>query len=116
MLRELQVTIDCADPDQLADFWAAALGYVRRGASGPYRSIAHPGGTFPQLVFQRVDEPKVGKARIHLDVYVDDLDAEVERLTQLGARPADDGSFELEGERWRVMADPEGNEFCVCWR
>ncbi len=116
MLRELQITIDCADPDRLADFWAEALGYVRHGSQGPYRSIVDPGGRHPELVFQQVVEPKVGKARIHLDVYVDDIAAEVERLTQLGARSPEDGWFEEESERWRVMEDPEGNEFCVCSR
>jgi len=116
MIRELQITFDCADPDRLADFWAAALGYVRHGTQGPYRSIVDPGHEHPELVFQHVPEPKVGKARIHLDVYVDDIEAEVERLTGLGARPHEDGWFEEEGERWFVMADPEGNEFCVCSR
>jgi predicted enzyme related to lactoylglutathione lyase len=116
VLRELQITIDCADPDRLAEFWATALGYVRHGSQGPYRSIVDPGGRHPELVFQRVAEPKVGKARIHLDVYVDDIAAEVERLTQLGARSVEGGSFEEESERWRVMTDPEDNEFCVCSR
>jgi len=116
MLREIQVTIDCADPDRLADFWAAALGYVRHGSQGPYRSIVDPGRAHPELVFQRVAEPKVGKARIHLDVYVDDIDTEVDRLSTLGASVVDDGLFDEEGERWRVMSDPEGNEFCVCTR
>ena len=115
MLREIQVTFDCVDPDRLADFWAAALGYVRHGSQGPYRSIVDPARTHPELVFQHVDEPKVGKARIHLDVYVDDIAAEVDRLTGLGAT-ALDGWFEEEGERWFVMLDPEGNEFCVCTR
>jgi predicted enzyme related to lactoylglutathione lyase len=116
MLREIQITVDCADPDGLAEFWAAALGYVRHGSQGPYRSIVDPGGRHPELVFQRVAEAKVGKARIHLDVYVDDIAAEVERLTELGARLAEDGLFQEGIERWRVMADPEGNEFCVCSR
>jgi hypothetical protein len=116
MIRELQVTFDCADPARLADFWVAALGYVRHGSQGPYVSIVDPDRRHPELVFQRVAEPKVGKARIHLDVYVDDIAAEVDRLTALGATPTDEGWFEEEGERWQIMADPEGNEFCVCSR
>ena len=116
MIRELQITFDCADPDRLADFWAAALGYVRHGTQGPYRSIVDPGHEHPEQVFQHVPEPKVGKARIHLDVYVDDIAAEVDRLSGLGATALEDGWFEEEGERWFVMRDPEGNEFCVCSR
>jgi predicted enzyme related to lactoylglutathione lyase len=115
-LREVQITIDCADPDQQAEFWAAALGYVRRGTLGPYRSIVDPDGAHPVVVLQQVAEPKVGKARIHLDLYVDDIPAEVERLTALGARPLEGGWFEEAGERWHVMVDPEGNEFCLCSR
>jgi predicted enzyme related to lactoylglutathione lyase len=116
VLLELQVTIDCADPVALADFWSAALGYVHHGSQGPYVSIVDRERRHPQLVFQRVDEPKVGKDRIHLDVYVDDVTAEVARLSQLGAQVAEGGWFEEEGEHWQVMADPEGNEFCVCSR
>jgi len=61
-----------------------------------------------------VGEPKVGKLRMHLDLYSDDLEAEVTRLEALGATRIGEAVVGEAGERWVVLADPEGNEFCVC--
>ena len=64
------------------------------------------------MILQRVPEPKQGKARIHFDLRVDDVEAEVQRLEGLGARRIDIG--QSDDVAWVPMADPEGNEFCVC--
>ena len=108
------VTIDCNDPDALATFWSAVLGtaIVEPGPDRPGWRRLQPFGAGPRLNFQPVDEPKVGKARLHLDVLVDDIDAAVERIVALGG--ADTGTREeLPRGRIAVMRDPGGNEFCV---
>ncbi|NNE12167.1 MAG: VOC family protein [Ilumatobacter sp.] len=115
--RQLAIVIDAADPDSLRDFWVAATGYVPHGAAGGYRSATPPDGeTGPKMVFQRVADPQTDtKNRLHLDIVVgDEIDAEVERLAGLGAR-ALTGRVDEVGTAWVVMADPEGNEFCVVY-
>ena len=112
----IELVLDCRDPDVLARFWAAALAYEVVDSSGPYRSLEpiaddDPG---PTLVLQGVTEPKVGKNRLHLDVYAPDIGAEAARLEELGARQVSSEVVDEDGERWVVMVDPEGNEFCVC--
>jgi len=112
----VDVGIDCADVDAQARFWSAALGYERSGSWEQYLTLLAPAGVSgPKLVLQQVPEAKPqSKNRLHLDVIVgDDVDGEVERLIGLGARRLSD-AFEEAGTRWVVMADPEGNEFCVC--
>jgi predicted enzyme related to lactoylglutathione lyase len=112
----VDVNIDCTDVDAQARFWAAALGYERFGAAGPYRSLVPPAGTTgPKLVLQAVPEARPPhKNRLHLDVVVgDSFREEAERLEGLGAR-ALGPVVEEHGTAWIVMADPEGNEFCVC--
>ena len=111
---EIGLVLDCADPEALAPFWAAALGYVNLGSAGAYVALLPDGRPGPKLLLQQVPEPKAGKNRMHLDVEVPDIHAEAARLTALGAtRLADDVQSE-HGMRWILMADPEGNEFCVC--
>jgi hypothetical protein len=119
------VVVDCRHPASLARFWAAALdGY----AVAPYddaelarlraRGVLDPEddptvlveaapGVRPRLFFQLVPEPKVVKNRVHLDLRAADLPAEVARIIRLG------GSVLSEHDGWVVLADPEGNEFCV---
>jgi hypothetical protein len=133
MATGVQVTFDCADPAGLAAFWAGALGYVVQPPPEGYdswpafltsigvpesewdtRSAAvDPDGKGPRLFFQKVPEPKAAKNRVHLDVNVghDRVDAEVTRLAGAGATVVQDTT--IGPERWVVMADPEGNEFCV---
>ncbi|WP_160573922.1 VOC family protein [Actinomadura physcomitrii] len=82
---ELVFVLDCADPDALADFWAAALGYERGGYDPPYVGLTDPRGRNPRLLLQRVPEPKAGKNRMHLDLRVADMDAELAHVTALGA-------------------------------
>ncbi|HEX2049967.1 MAG TPA: VOC family protein [Actinomycetota bacterium] len=127
MRSTLQVTIDCRDPASLAEFWAAALGYEveaprpadadvvarRPELAGSWAAARDPSGARPRLYFQRVPEPKVAKNRVHLDVGVADMDAEVARLTALGARVVRAPEVSAYGETWTVLTDPEGNEFCV---
>ena len=106
------VTIDCADPEQLAAWWGDLLGLKVGRRGGPYVELERPraGVPKPTLVFQRVPEPKVGKARIHLDIVVADLEAATRRAVALGASIAEDLASE---DPWLVMRDPEGNEFCL---
>ena len=109
-----ELVLDCADAERIADFWAAALGYERYGSSDPYRSLIDPDGASPKLILQTVDEPKLGKNRMHLDVHAADIEAEAERLAGLGATRLRSEPFVEAGTSWILMADPEGNEFCVC--
>jgi hypothetical protein len=124
-LRLTEIVVDCHDPAALAAFWSVALGYhiVRSDEDqveiAPWEQEPADLGEqvrrsprAPVLVFVAVPEGKVVKNRLHLDVRpVDsDYDAEVQRLIGLGARRADVGQGSAP---WAVLADPEGNEFCV---
>lgn len=110
---ELTVTIDARDPEALAPFWAAALAYEIAGSEGNYVALAPSGRAGPVVLLQRVPEEKSGKNRVHLDLKVPDIEAAASRLVGLGARRTSGVEREL-GSTWIVMADPEGNEFCVC--
>lgn len=68
----------------------------------------------PKLLLQRVPEAKSAKNRMHLDIHVVEIDAEAARLVGLGARRVSSSAIEEHGTRWHLMADPEGNELCVC--
>ncbi|MGH8892837.1 MAG: VOC family protein [Actinomycetes bacterium] len=141
MVATVQVVFDCARPQQQAEFWAAALGYVVQPPPPGYDSwpdllremgvpedqwdsrsaVVDPDGGRPRIFFQRVPEAKAVKNRVHLDIQVGPGIAaaerpamvrdEVTRLTGLGARQ--DRVMDEMGEHWVVMIDPEGNEFCV---
>jgi predicted enzyme related to lactoylglutathione lyase len=110
----LVFVLDCNDTDRLASFWIAAIGYRVSGSSDPYVVLVPDDSAGPELVLQQVAEPKTTKNRMHLDIRTDALDATVERLTALGARRLQPDVTQEAGFRWVVMADPEGNEFCVC--
>jgi glyoxalase superfamily protein len=124
------IVFDCAHPAALARFWAAAVdGYAvapyddaereRLRAQGvddpeddPTVLVEGPPGA-PRLWFQRVPEPKVVKNRVHLDLCigaVDAVDAELDRLVGLGATVL---GRDVGKPGWMILADPEGNEFCV---
>ncbi|HVM19629.1 MAG TPA: VOC family protein [Egibacteraceae bacterium] len=143
MAVAIQVTFDCADPAAQASFWAQALGYVVQPPPEGYESwekflgaigvpenqwnsanaIVDPKGLGPRIYFQRVPEAKTAKNRVHLDVNaggghdVDDeerrqrVDDAAQRLVGLGATFVEERTER--GERWIVMQDPEGNEFCL---
>jgi len=117
-----ELEIDCADPRGLARFWCAVLDYEVQHEDGEIVTIGSPavrdgqdrlGPVPPTLTFARVPEGKTIKNRVHIDVSPADReqDEEVRRLLGLGARHADVG--QTGEESWIVLADPEGNEFCV---
>ena len=116
--RLVHLVIDAADPGRLARFWAAALGWETVEEEDGEVVVWPPGFGYPDpaalpLVFVPVPEPKTVKNRLHLDLASEsaaDQAASVERLLGLGAVPADIGQGEVP---WTVLADPEGNEFCV---
>lgn len=114
MAAKLGLVLDCSDPEKLAEFWSAALGYTTLGGAGGYVLLVDESGRQPKLLLQRVAEAKTGKNRMHFDIETPRVDDEVTRLEALGARRREGSAIEEHGNRWVVMADPEGNEFCVC--
>jgi catechol 2,3-dioxygenase-like lactoylglutathione lyase family enzyme len=144
MARDIQITVDCADPAALAAFWAEALGYQVQPPPGDFASweealtawnvppehrndasaVTDPDGAGPRVFFQKVPEGKTVKNRVHLDVRAapglqgDErmaaFEAEAERLVALGAtRISRSEPHPPMGAGHIVMADPEGNEFCL---
>ena len=116
-----ELEIDCADPGALARFWCSVLDYevqdeedgvVTIGSPAVPEGKNNPGPVPPTLTFARVPEGKTVKNRLHIDVNPNDREQgeEVRRLLDLGARHADVGQGD---QSWVVLADPEGNEFCV---
>ena len=117
--RISELVLDCADPERMARFWCEVLDYVELERAddgieiGPRSGF---GGPQPTLVLNVGAEPKLQKLRLHIDVNATDRDqdAELERLLAVGARPVDIG--QSGAESWHVLADPEGNEFCLLRR
>ena len=133
MARLNNITFACAEPVELARFWAAALGYqpiesppevvaevekaIEAGdldATG-WSMLVNPNGTGPRLLFQRRPKTPTTDIPIHLDLHSEDRAAEVERLAGLGATVVEERSQKIGPyeEFWTVMKDPEGNGFCV---
>jgi len=109
------VTIDCHDPERLAAFWASVFGAGEEWRGGDpvrYIDLGATDGS-PVLRFQRVPEPKTVKDRIHLDLRVDDIDEACRRVVGLGGVRVEQGDFHEYDVVFRVMLDPEGNEFCL---
>lgn len=116
MSVRIEIGIDCNNPEALAPFWAAALGY-RIGAlssDGVYLAIVPPEHDRPVVYFQRVPEAKQTKNRVHLDLWSHDPEDEIARLEGLGGSRLGDPVAGPSGNWWQVMLDPAGNEFCVC--
>ena len=124
--RLTEISLDCHDPDRLADFWCAVLdwvvihhepGLVEIGPPGrddhELLEAVRSGPVAPTIFLAQVPEDKVAKNRVHFDVSPVDgtQEEEVERILALGAARADIG--QSGEESWTVVADPEGNEFCV---
>jgi len=124
--RVTEINVDCTDPGALAGFWCAALGYTvleatdglvevgpERGSNAELLEAVRRAPVAPSMFFALVPEGKTVKNRLHLDLSPIDCTQteEVARLELLGARRADVG--QTGAESWVVMADPEGNEFCV---
>jgi predicted enzyme related to lactoylglutathione lyase len=111
---ELVVVIDCSDLDRSAEFWAGVLGYARDGvATGRYQALLPADGKGAEILLQQVPEGKAGKNRVHLDLRTRDLEPETERLVSLGARILTERPVTEHGWSWYILADPDGNEFCV---
>ena len=107
------VVVDSADPPSAARFWAAAAGWTPHESGPDFASLREPGGIGPFLEFLRVTDAKTVKNRVHIDVAPPpggDVGTEVQRLVLAGAAAADVGQSDVQ---WVVLADPEGNEFCV---
>lgn len=109
----IHIVLDCADPEKLAGFWSKALGYAISGFAEQWGMLKgpNPGDVF---LLQRVPEPKSGKNRMHIDVTTPDIESKAKELEGLGARRLGDEPVSQFGMTWITMADPEGNEFCVC--
>jgi len=110
----LAAVLDCADLARSATFWCGVLGYRAEPSSpGRYQQLLPVDGNGIELLLQQVSEPKASKSRMHLDLRVPDLDAEVARVVALGARCITDLPIVEFGWAWHVFADPDDNEFCV---
>ncbi|ONI70442.1 glyoxalase [Actinosynnema sp. ALI-1.44] len=106
------VTIDCAEPRDLAEFWVAALNTkVASDYEGHFVMLAPWDSSGVGLGLQRVSEGLDGKNRVHLDLHTEDRAGEVDRLVGLGATIVDEQN--VPGLAWTVLADPAGNVFCV---
>jgi hypothetical protein len=105
-----QTVVDSRDPEGLGRWWVDALGWVVVNDDPDEFEIRSTPDRLPGLLFVRVPELKSSKNRLHLDFRPDDRDAEVTRLLALGATEVDVGQSD---SSWVVLADPEGNEFCV---
>jgi predicted enzyme related to lactoylglutathione lyase len=110
-----ELIVDAAEPRRLAEFWCAVLGWHVTEDDDEGVEIAAADGSLPAIVFVPVPEPKTVKNRVHIDVNPTGCDQaeEVERVLALGARRVDIGQGE---QSWVVLADPEGNEFCILRR
>jgi hypothetical protein len=109
--RFYQLVIDSREPSALARFWAAALDQPILYQSEEEVIVGQDEHRYPGLCFVLVPDDKRRKNRLHIDLDPDDQDAEVHRLIALGARRVDVG--QPPDVPWEVLADPEGNEFCV---
>jgi catechol 2,3-dioxygenase-like lactoylglutathione lyase family enzyme len=115
-LRWQGICIDSTDPAPLARWWAELLGWRVTDEDDDEIAVEPPEGSpehgvAPEVVFCRVPEPKTVKDRLHIDLRPDDQDAEVARAEAMGATRADVG--QVGDETWVVLADPDGNEFCI---
>ncbi|BCI55289.1 glyoxalase [Mycolicibacterium litorale] len=105
------ITFDCTDPDTLAGWWAEAVGgRLNVFAPGEFVVVIRENG--PRLGFQKVPDVTPGKNRVHVDFTAGDVEAEVTRLVGLGASEKGRHSFG-DDFSWVVLADPDGNEFCI---
>ncbi len=110
-LRFTEIGFDAHDTAAQAAWWSRALGWSAEPAEDDGEWLLRaPAGAGPDWLFLPVPESKTVKNRIHFDFTPEDQQAEVSRLLALGARPIDIGQGE---QTWVVLADPEGNEFCV---
>jgi predicted enzyme related to lactoylglutathione lyase len=109
-LRFSEICIDAHDIDALAAWWSSVLGWPAEPTDDGDVILRAPAGAGPDWLFLAVPDGKVVKNRIHFDFTPEDQQAEVDRVLALGARHVDIGQGE---QTWVVLADPEGNEFCI---
>ena len=114
MAASIGLVLDCRNPDALARFWSEALGYTTVGGAGHYVMLVDADGVKPKLLLQAVPEAKTAKNRMHLDIETPHVEDEAARLESLGAQRLEAEVRTEHGANWVIMADPEGNEFCVC--
>jgi len=105
------VMIDCNDLEMAVGFWKALLGLEEKARFPGYVFLGRVSPKGPRLAFQQVPEPKMVKNRVHLDLEAADPEAIIARAIGLGATRLAD--HDMPGIHWTVLADPEGNEFCV---
>ena len=111
---ELVIVLDCRDLERSAQFWTEVLGYVREGrGAGSYLSLVPADGRGIEVLLQRVPDSKRQKSRLHMDLRTFDLESEIVRVLSLGAVLVTEQPVVEDGSRWHVLADPDGNEFCV---
>jgi hypothetical protein len=115
-VRITNICVDAIDPRPVAEFWCAVLGWEVVEEEEGNLSLGPPGGGLPTLDILRVPDRKAVKNRLHLDLRADGTDkaTELDRLLALGATPVDIGQGP--DVTWTVLADPEGNEFCLLQR
>jgi len=110
-VRISNVTIDTNDLATTTAFWQALTGYQLDASDEGSSTLTDPAKSGPSLYLQLVPEPRPGKNRVHLDLFAGDLDGEVGRARGLGATEVQ--RFTEGSGGWVVLADPEGNEFCI---
>jgi predicted enzyme related to lactoylglutathione lyase len=107
--------LDSTDPRTIAPFWCALLGVevIDEIGEAHYLELGTPPAGGLPIIIQQVPETKVAKNRMHVDIEVEDLEEATLEIERLGGRWRDGEEHDDHGYRWRVMADPEGNEFCI---
>lgn len=118
MLKIGYITIDSKDTAAISKFWEAVLGWKVTYLDETGAMIENPdkmvdGAKFPQILFYKNPDQKTVKNRMHFDLQPDDQAAEVSRIEALGGKRIEIGQSADPATTWVVMADPEGNEFCV---
>lgn len=110
---ELVVVVDVGDLERAAEFWTRVLGYVRAGDPETYLSLVPRDGVGVEILLQQVDDEKLTKNRLHLDLRTADLPSELARVRDLGATQLTTTPIVENGWTWHVLADPDRNEFCI---
>ncbi len=105
------IVFNCTDVDLLVDFWSALLDTTEARRFPGFVWLEPPAEGAPAMAFQQVPDPTPGRNRVHLDFAAEDRDATIARVLDLGGSRVED--HEIQGFHWTVLADPEGNEFCV---
>ena len=113
-IRVGSTVLNVTDLERAIAFWTQALGYVRRDPDGDdtFAVLRDPAREWSHVSLQLTDKPKAGLNRVHLDLYADDQEAEVARLESIGATRVEPWPYDADAD-YVVMADPDGNEFCV---